>query len=127
MPRLTRLLSILFALMAVASAVGAQNWPAKPVRVIVPAPAGTAPDIAARLIADKLVGLWGQQVLVDPRAGAGGINAMSAFVRSAPDGYTFALAQATVLTLTPHLFKEPQFNVDKDMTPVALVATDTSR
>lgn len=123
MTRITRILSIAFALVTAATAASAQSWPTKPVRFIVPAPAGTAPDIIARLVADKLVPMWGQQVLVDPRAGAGGINAMSNLVRSAPDGYTFAIAQATVLTLTPHLFKDPQFNVDKDLVPVVTVGT----
>lgn len=100
-----------------------QPWPDKPVRFIVPAPAGTAPDIVARLVAEKLLPLWGQQVIVDNRGGAGGIPGMSALARSAPDGYTFAVVQTAVITLTPLLFKDPQFNVETDITPIAMMGT----
>jgi len=111
------------ALALVAGQALAQSWPAKPVRFIVPAPAGTAPDIITRLVADKLVPLWGKQVIVENRPGAGGIPAMSNFRNAAPDGYTFASVMATVLTLTPHLFKDPQYNVDTDFLPVATIGT----
>jgi len=120
MPRLLAFLSA--ALLAAASAQ-AQDWPTKPVKFIVPAPPGMAPDIVSRLVADKLVAIWGKQIVVENRPGAGGIPAMSAFVRSAPDGYTFALPMATVVTLTPHLFKDPKYNLDTDVTPVATIGT----
>src|SRR5207248_783640 len=55
--------------------------------------------------------------------GAGGIPGMSTFIKTAPDGYSFAMVPATVVTLTPHVFKNPQFNIDSDVTPVAIVAT----
>jgi tripartite-type tricarboxylate transporter receptor subunit TctC len=115
----------LFALLSlvVLSSAQAQEWPAKPVKFIVPAPPGMAPDIVTRLVADRLVALWGKQIIVENRPGAGGIPAMAAFVRSAPDGYTFALPMATVVTLTPHLFKDPQYNLDTDVTPVATIGT----
>ena len=106
-----------------AGAANAQNWPAKPVHLMVPVPAGTAPDIAARLMGEKMSKSWGQQLVVENRAGAGGIPGMSTFIKSAPDGYSFAMVPATVVTLTPHLFKKPQFNIDTDVTPVAIVAT----
>jgi len=118
---MTRLLSLLFFFFL--TAANAQEWPAKPVKFIVPAPPGMAPDIITRLMTDKLVALWGKQIIVENRPGAGGIPAMSAFVRSAPDGYTFALPMATVVTLTPHLFKSPQYNLDTEVTPVATIAT----
>jgi tripartite-type tricarboxylate transporter receptor subunit TctC len=121
MPRLLAFL-LSAALLAVAPAQ-AQDWPTKPVKFIVPAPPGMAPDIVSRLVADKLVAIWGQQVVVENRPGAGGIPAMSAFVRSAPDGYTFALPMATVVTLTPHLFKNAQYNLDTEVTPVATIGT----
>ncbi len=102
---------------------GAQAWPVKPVRLIMPFPAGVPPDIIGRLLADKLAAKWGQSVVVDNRPGAGGIAGMSAFVHSPADGYTLALVAASTLTLTPHLFKDPQFNVDRDITSVATIAT----
>ena len=101
----------------------AQAWPSRPVRMVLPFPAGVPPDIIGRLIADKLTAIWGQAVVVDNRPGAGGIAGMSGFVRTPADGYTLALVAASTVTLTPHLFKDPQFNVDRDITSVATVAT----
>ncbi len=101
----------------------AQTWPARPVRLVLPFPAGVPPDIIGRLVADKLSALWGQGVVVDNRPGAGGIAGMSGFVRTPADGYTLALVAASTVTLTPHLFKDPQFNVDRDIASVATVAT----
>ena len=101
----------------------AQAWPGKPVRMIVPLPAGSTPDVIARLVADRLGTTWGQAVVVDNRPGAGGIPGMSALVRSPNDGYTIGFIPAAVLTLTPELYKNPQFNVDTDIVPVASVGT----
>ncbi|MES2280422.1 MAG: tripartite tricarboxylate transporter substrate binding protein [Pseudomonadota bacterium] len=101
----------------------AQVWPNKPVRMIVPFPAGATPDVIARLVADRLGTAWGQPVIVDNRPGAGGIPGMSALVRSANDGYTIGFIPAAVLTLTPELYKNPQFNADTDIVPVAAVGT----
>jgi tripartite-type tricarboxylate transporter receptor subunit TctC len=116
--RLARALAATAFLVA-ACGVHAQSWPTKPVRMYVPLPPGTAPDIVARLVADKLGGLWGQPVVVENRPGAGGIPTMSALSRAAPDGYTIALVPASVVTLTPLLFRDPQFNADKDIMPLA--------
>lgn len=119
------MLKVIFAgaLVAAAGLAQAQDWPNKPVRVIVPSPPGTAPDIAARLIGDKMSQAWKQQMVVENRPGAGAIPGMSAFIKTAPDGYSFAIVAATAITLTPHLFKNPQYNIDTDVTPVAIVAT----
>ncbi|MES2413648.1 MAG: tripartite tricarboxylate transporter substrate binding protein [Pseudomonadota bacterium] len=101
----------------------AQAWPNKPVRMVVPFPAGSAPDVIARLVADKLGAAWGQAVIVDNKPGAGGIPGMSALVRSPNDGYTIGFIPAAVLTLTPELYKNPQFNPDTDIVPVASIGT----
>ena len=66
---------------------------------------------------------WKQQMVVENRPGAGGIPGMAAFIKTAPDGYSFSIVPATVVTLTPHLFKNPQYNIDTDVMPVAIVAT----
>jgi tripartite-type tricarboxylate transporter receptor subunit TctC len=108
-------------LAAVAAGAGAQTWPAKPVRLVVPFPPGSAPDIIARLMSEKLGAMWSQPIVVDNRPGAGGIVAMAGFVRSPADGYTLMLAPASTVTLTPHLFKDPQFNVDRDLVTIASV------
>ena len=124
--KLPQLLAILLlagpALLGSGTAI-AQAWPTKPVRLVLPFPAGVPPDIVARLMADKLTALWGQGVVVDNRGGAGGIAAMSGFVRMPADGYTLAFVAASTVTLTPHLFKDPQFNVDRDLAIAAIAAT----
>lgn len=115
-----KILLLAFAL-ALCGQATAQSWPTKPVKFVVPAPPGTAPDIIARLIGDKLVTIWGRQVVIENRPGAGGNVAMSAFIRGERDGHTFAPVMATVLTLTPHLFKERQYDIDRDLAPVATI------
>ncbi|MES2188791.1 MAG: tripartite tricarboxylate transporter substrate binding protein [Pseudomonadota bacterium] len=114
------------ALLGMAAAIHpamAQSWPNKPVRMIVPFPAGAAPDVIARLMAERLRLVWGQTVIVDNKPGAGGIPGMSALVRSPNDGYTIGFIPAAVLTLTPELYKNPQFNADADIVPVAAIGT----
>ena len=123
LPILAALLLMVGPALTGGGVVSAQVWPNKPVRLVLPFPAGVPPDIVARLFADKLAALWGQGVIIDNRGGAGGIAGMSGFVRSPADGYTLAFVAASTVTLTPHLFKEPQFNVDKDLAIVALAAT----
>lgn len=121
---MSMLRTIVAGALALAAAVAqAQEWPTKPVRLIVPFPAGTAPDIASRLIGEKMSLAWKQQMVIENRPGAGGIPGMSAFIKTAPDGYSFAIVPATIVTLTPHLYKNPQYSIDTDVTPVAIVAT----
>src|SRR4051812_29476780 len=77
------------ALLALASAgAAAQGWPQKPVRFIVPFPPGGATDISARLLGEKLTQIWGQQVVIENRGGAGGGVGAAEAARAAPDGYT---------------------------------------
>jgi tripartite-type tricarboxylate transporter receptor subunit TctC len=113
----------LAAAQAVSSPAAAQEWPSKPVHMIVPFPAGTAPDLVARLLGERLGAIWRTQVPVENRPGAAGIPGMRALVQSPADGYTLGLAPATVLTLAPVLLKQPPFDVERDIAPVALVAT----
>lgn len=108
---------------AFSTPAAAQAWPGKPVRLIVPFPAGAAPDVIARLVADRLGAAWGQAVFVENRPGAGGIPGMAALVRSPADGYTLGFVPAAVVTLTPELYKNPQFNIDTDLVPVAAIGT----
>lgn len=99
----------------------AQTWPSKPVRMIVPIGAGSAPDVIARIVGEKLATAWNQGVVVDNRPGAGGIPGMSALARSAPDGYTIGFVPAAMGTITPLVFKTPQFNPDTELSSVATV------
>ena len=117
-------LAAIAALLATASGAQTQTaaaWPTRPVRLVVPFPAGAAPDVVARLVAERLSAAWSQTVIVDNKPGAGGITGMSALVQSAADGYTLGFVPAAVATLTPHLFKNPQFNLDTQVVPVGAV------
>ena len=109
------------ALAVVPTLVSAQAWPAKPIKLIVPAQAGAAPDVVARLLADKLSAVLGQGVVVDNKPGAGGIPGMSALARSANDGYTLGFVPAAMGTITPLVYKNPQFNPDTELVSVATV------
>lgn len=117
-------LGALLALLAAGLPAAAQSpWPNKPVKLIVPAAAGAAPDVIARLVAEKLGAAWGQSVYVDNKPGAGGIPGMSALARSPNDGYTLGFVPAAMGTITPLVYKNPQFNPDTELTPVATVGT----
>jgi tripartite-type tricarboxylate transporter receptor subunit TctC len=107
------------AVMLPASALG-QTYPAKPVRMILPYLGGT--DFVGRWIAAKMSPSLGQQVIVDPRPGAGGNIGHEATARAAPDGYTMMLASVP-LVLNPILSPELSYSVAKDFTPITLVAT----
>lgn len=111
----------LLALAATASPSLAQSWPNKPVRMVVPAGAGSAPDVIARIVGERLSSAWGQGVVVDNKPGAGGIPGMATLARSAPDGYTIGFVPAAMGTITPVVFKNPQFNPDTELTSVATV------
>ncbi|MFP8777365.1 Bug family tripartite tricarboxylate transporter substrate binding protein [Hydrogenophaga sp. RWCD_12] len=116
------LLRATLSLLALASTGAmAQAWPTKPVRLIVPAGAGAAPDVIARIIGEKLSAAWGQGVVVDNKPGAGGIPGMSALARSTPDGYTIGFVPAAMGTITPLVFKNPQFNPDTELASAATV------
>jgi tripartite-type tricarboxylate transporter receptor subunit TctC len=97
-------------------------WPTKAVRMWVPSPAGTAPDIVARVMGDKLSKLWGQPVIVENRPGAGGMIGLGAIKSGTQDDHTFALVPASVLTLSPTMFKSTTVDIVRDFVPVALVA-----
>ena len=96
-------------------------FPSRPVRLVVPAPPGSAPDIRARQLAQKLTEDWGQPVVVDNRAGATGNIAMEFAARAAPDGYTLILTGTQNLTILPHLMRLP-YDPARDFTMVTKVS-----
>ncbi len=125
-PGLTRRLlgvAALTTLTLLSTGTMAQSWPSKTVKMIVPAGAGAAPDVIARLLAERLSQAWGQGVVVDNRPGAGGIPGMSALARAPNDGYTLGFVPAAMGTITPLVYKNPQFNPDSDLTSVATIGT----
>ena len=104
------------------SAFAQDTYPSKPVRIIVPFPAGGVADLVPRIAADKLTKRWGQPVLVENKAGAAGNIGMAEVARSAPDGYTLGLAPTGNLTVNPTLFPNLGFDTRRDLAPVTLLA-----
>lgn len=100
----------------------AQAWPSKPIKIIVPYPAGGTSDILARAIGPKITEALGQQVLVENKPGATGNLGAEAVARSAPDGYTVLLADIGSLAIAPSVFPQLSFDPVKDFAPVLMVA-----
>ncbi len=119
--RVLQLLALCAASLTAASAA-AQSYPGKSVRVIVPFAAGGATDIVARVVAQKLGETWGQQVVVDNRAGAGGNIGGELAAKSTPDGYTLFMTSGSIITANQHIYKKMSFDPAKDLVPVINVA-----
>jgi tripartite-type tricarboxylate transporter receptor subunit TctC len=105
------------AALAVSSTAFAQQYPNKPVKIIIPFPAGGVTDIAGRLIAQRLSEKFGQQFFVENIAGAGGNLGMAQAARSAGDGYTILLSSSSI-TVNPSLYAKMPFDVEADLIPV---------
>jgi tripartite-type tricarboxylate transporter receptor subunit TctC len=104
----------------VAPAYGQDAFPAKPVRVVVPYPPGGASDITARLLAQKLSEIWGQQVVVDNRPGANGIVALEHVAKQPADGYTLLFANLGPNAINPAVYAKLPYDAIKDFTPITL-------
>src|SRR6202171_4263861 len=105
-----------FILGALLSAcASAQSWPQKPVRFIVPFPPGGATDISARLLGEKLTQIWGQQVIIENRGGAGGGVGAAEAARAAPDGYTLFFPSGSVMTANQHIYARMGYDPEKDL------------
>jgi tripartite-type tricarboxylate transporter receptor subunit TctC len=101
----------------------AQNYPTRPVRLIVPFPPGGTIDMVGRMVAQGLGERVGQTVVVDNRGGAGGILGADLVVKSAPDGYTLCLCSAGAMITSPLLMAKPPYEAQRDFTPITTVAT----
>lgn len=104
----------------------AQPYPAKPVRLVVPFPAGGATDILARTISQKASEKLGQQIVIDNRPGAGGTIGSDHVAKSAPDGYTLLIATGSTHSIGPIINPKIPYNVERDFSPVVYVARTTS-
>jgi tripartite-type tricarboxylate transporter receptor subunit TctC len=100
----------------------AQSYPSRPIRLVVPFPAGGATDLLARAITQKLSAQLGQQIVVDNKAGAGGTLGSAEAAKAAPDGYTLLIATSSTHAVGPHLNPKLGYKVEEDFTPVAHVA-----
>jgi tripartite-type tricarboxylate transporter receptor subunit TctC len=107
---------------ALAAAAGAQQYPTRPIRMIVPQSAGGSTDVVARILAQKMGEGLGQTVIVDNRPGAGSLNGIELVANAAPDGYTL-LAVAASFTINPALHKKLPFDTIRDFAPITQVAT----
>ena len=114
---------LLFVLLAVSASAFAQFPGARPITIIVPIPPGGAPDIAARVIADKLSQNIGHAVVVENKAGANGNIANEFVARAQPDGHTLGLLADSQITVNPHLYKMP-IDTLRDLAPVVTVAAN---
>jgi len=110
-------LAAIVAMTIVCGAAHAQQYPTKPVKILIPFPAGGVTDIAGRLIAQKLSERLGQQFYIENVAGAGGNLGMAQVARSPGDGYTILLSSSS-LTVNPSLYQKMPFDVEKDLVPV---------
>jgi tripartite-type tricarboxylate transporter receptor subunit TctC len=111
-------------LLAVAPAMAsAQAYPSKPVKIVVPFAAGGATDVVARLLAQKLGEAWGQSVIVENKAGAGGNIGADLVAKSPPDGYTLLMTSGSIVTANQHMYKNMTFDPAKELVPVTNVAT----
>jgi tripartite-type tricarboxylate transporter receptor subunit TctC len=118
---LRTLITLGLALVSLAGA-HAQDFPSRPVRFVVPYAAGGSGDMLARLLGNKLAAMWGQQVVVDNRAGAGGLIGTEFAARSEPDGYTLYLATDGPLTIAATLNKRVPYDWKRDLAPVSILA-----
>ncbi len=117
-----RLAAIVSLTLAPAWVACAQSYPVRPIRYVVPFPAGGGVDIVARLVGQKIAESLGQQVVIDNRGGAGGIIGAEIVARAAPNGYTIVMGNVATHALNPVLFKKLPYDAVKDFTPVTLVA-----
>ncbi len=102
--------------------VRAQNYPARPITLIVPFAAGGSTDVIARVIAEAMRGELGQSVIVENRAGAGGSIGTTQIVKAEPDGYTIGMGTASTLAINPAAYKSLPFDVLADLVPIGSVA-----
>jgi tripartite-type tricarboxylate transporter receptor subunit TctC len=110
------------ALLSLSTIAHAQDFPTKPIKLIVPFPPGGPNDIIARVVGAKLAELIGQPVVIDNRGGAGGVLGTDAVAKAEPDGYTIAITSAGALAISKSLQEKLPYDTLKDLKPVTLVA-----
>jgi tripartite-type tricarboxylate transporter receptor subunit TctC len=118
-----RLILAIAFVASVTPMVHAQSWPGKPVRIVVPAPAGSSLDIVARLLGDKLKDRWGQPVVIENKPGAGGMLGVDLAAKAAPDGHTLAIGFNGPIAFAPFLYRKMAYDPAKDLIPVIMTTS----
>src|SRR5271165_2352197 len=120
---MVRVIGVVFALITLALASArAEDYPTRPIRILVPYAPGGISDIAARLVGGKLTEALGQQVIVENRPGGNGFIAVGDAAKSAPDGYTLVMVTVGDVAINPALFKDMPYDVDRDLAPISAVS-----
>jgi tripartite-type tricarboxylate transporter receptor subunit TctC len=117
-----RMLTGLAVLLIAFPVFGQETYPSRPIRLVVPYAPGGVSDITGRIVAQKMTELLGQPMVVENRAGAGGMLGTAAVAKSPPDGYTIVLSSLSAYAIGPKLVKQPLYDPVADFTPVAALA-----
>lgn len=115
--------SLLAFTWSLANVAGAQSYPSRSVRLVVPYPAGGGPDLLARAIGERLTAAWGQPIIVENKPGAGTLLGAQEILRSPADGHTIFVTDGATMTINPHLYKSLPYDPDKDFIPVTELVT----
>ncbi|WP_235508129.1 Bug family tripartite tricarboxylate transporter substrate binding protein [Variovorax sp. Root434] len=116
-------LAMLLLASVLAAGAWAQDWPAKPVRVIVPAPAGSSLDLIARTLADRLRVIWKQPVVIETKAGAGGLIGMDTVAKAPHDGYTLGIGFNGPIAFGPYMYARMPYVPSRDLVPIVLTTS----
>src|SRR6186713_516218 len=120
--QMIRRLLVLGMAVGLVSPLIAQEYPTRPIRIVIPFAPGGVSDLIVRAVADPLTKILGQSIVSDNRGGAGGTVAASQVAQAAPDGYTLMLGNGGNLAVAPSLYKSLSYDPQKDFAPIALVA-----
>ncbi|GHC97372.1 ABC transporter substrate-binding protein [Pseudorhodoferax aquiterrae] len=116
-----RLLALVIGALALAAT--AQDWPGKPVKLVVPAPAGSSLDFIARTLGDKLRERWKQPIVVDNKPGAGGMLGMAVVAKAQPDGLTLGIGFNGPIAFGPHMYRKMSYDPARDLLPIVLTSS----
>jgi len=114
-----------FSLVSMSISAAAQDYPIRPIRIVVAQAPASGPDLTARAVAQKLTESWGQQVVVENRAGANGIIGGDLVAKSKPDGYTMLLGVGSAIVINPFVYKNLPFDPLRDLAPVTQIFANT--
>ena len=123
---LGRLVAAALALGPLVAAAQAQDYPVRPIKMVIAFPPGGPTDFVGRLLADKLKDLLGQPVIIENKAGANGAIGAEEVVKAAPDGYTLFLTTAGAVTITPAMRTDTPYDTMRDFTPISMVVNNTT-